>query len=69
MFIETTLGDIILNMVASFKNKKMQVFPNCLFARGNIDTTALVVDIGPKGKSSSVVREKALTSIVWLFFF
>ena len=51
MCIETTLGEKILNMKASFKNKKMRVFPNCLFAQGNIDTPALVVDIGTTGKS------------------
>lgn len=56
-------------MKASFKNKKMQVFPNCLFAQGNIDTPALVVDIGTTGKSGSVVREKSinLNCIAFLF--
>jgi len=38
-------------MKVSFKNKKMQGFLNCLFAQGNIDTPALVVDIGTTGKS------------------
>lgn len=59
MFIETTLDDTILNMKASFKNKKMRDLLNCLFAQGNIDTPIFVKDIDTTGNSGPIVTENS----------